>query len=99
MEFHITELNYWLNDENPKSFSVQKRQVISYNNIVNTLISKKNNGVVTLNIWGLFDRNGPGDYPKNILSLYDQQGNPKQSLYTLKKSLMNKSVNLIFEKQ
>ena len=41
MEFHVTELNYWLNNENPKSISVQKRQVISYNNIVNTLISKK----------------------------------------------------------
>ena len=98
MEFHVTELNYWLNNENPKSISVQKRQVISYNNIVNTLISKKNNGVVTLNIWGLFDRKGPGDYPKNILSLYDQNGNPKQSLYAIKKSLINESTSLIFEK-
>ena len=68
------------------------------NNIVNTLISKKNNGVVTLNVWGLFDRKGPGDFPKNILSLYDQLGNPKQSLYGIKKSLKNKATNLIFEK-
>ena len=59
---------------------------------------QKNNGVVTLNMWGLFDRKGPGDYPKNILSLYDQNGNPKQSLYAIKKSLINQSTSLIFEK-
>ena len=41
----------------------------------------------------------PSDLPKNILSLYDQKGNPKQSLYAIKKSLINESTSLIFEKK
>ena len=60
-----------------------------YRTLINTLISKKNNGVITLNFWGLKDRNGRQKYNKNILSIYDRNLNPNPCLETIKSCLNN----------
>jgi GH35 family endo-1,4-beta-xylanase len=94
MEFHVTELNFWLRNENPKSLLINNIQSVSYSNIINTLISKRNNGVVTLNHWGLIDKSKSGNFPSYTLSLYDSELNPKQALYSIKKSLIEKRTTI-----
>ncbi|MAV81294.1 MAG: hypothetical protein CMD12_04885 [Flavobacteriales bacterium] len=95
MGFHVTELNYWLTDENPNSADVLERQAISYQNIVNTLIAKRSSGEITLNHWGLLNKKGPGRYPKNILSIYDKDLNPTKAFYATKKALIEKDPSII----
>ena len=95
MGFHVTELNYWLIDENPSSVNVLERQAISYRNIVNTLIAKRTSGEITLNHWGLLNKKGPGRYPKNILSIYDKDLNPTKAFYATKKALIEKNPSII----
>ena len=95
MGFHVTELNYWLRDENPESFEILNRQAVSYRNIVNTLIAKKSTGEITLNHWGLKNKKGPGKYPKNILSIYDDELNPTKALYSIKKALKDKNPSIV----
>ncbi len=99
MGFHVTELNYWLRDESPNSIDVLARQSISYSNIVNTLIAKRNNGLVTLNLWGIKNKKGPGSYPKNILSIYDKDLKPAQAFYSIKKSLIEKNTLIRLPKE
>ena len=99
MGFHVTELNYWLRDESPNSIDVLNRQSISYSNIVNTLIAKRNNGLVTLNLWGIKNKKGPGNYPKNILSIYDKDLKPAQAFYSIKKSLIEKNTLIRLPKE
>jgi len=96
MGFHVTELNFWLRNENPNSIETNNIQTLSYINILNTLISKKENGILTLNHWGLNDRPGKGNFPKYILSIYEN-GKPKQALYALKKALIDKKTNLYLQ--
>ena len=60
-----------------------------YQKLINKLISKKNNGVVALNFWGLKDRNGRQKLNKNILSIYDRNLNPNPCLETIKSCLNN----------
>ena len=91
MSFHVTELNYWLKDEDPNSVDVLNRQSISYMNIVNTLIAKRKSGIITLNHWGLVNKKGPGNFPKNILTIYDKDLNPTKAFYSIKNSLIKKS--------
>ncbi len=95
MGFHVTELNYWLTDENPNSVDVLEKQAISYRNIVNTLIAKRSSGEITLNHWGLLNKKGPGRYPKNILSIYDKDLNPTKAFYATKKALIEKDPSII----
>jgi len=95
MGFHVTELNYWLTDENPSSLDVLEKQAISYRNIVNTLIAKRSSGEITLNHWGLLNKKGPGRYPKNILSIYDKDLNPTKAFYATKKALIEKDPSII----
>ncbi len=95
MGFHITELNYWLRDENPSSVDVLEKQAISYRNIVNTLIAKRSSGEITLNHWGLLNKKGPGRFPKNILSIYDKDLNPTKAFYATKKALIEKDPSII----
>ena len=95
MGFHVTELNYWLTDENPNSADVLEKQAISYRNIVNTLIAKRSSGEITLNHWGLLNKKGPGRYPKNILSIYDKDLKPTKAFYATKKALIEKDPSII----
>ena len=89
LEFHITELNLWVQDEMTDLDSIQNVQSNIYQKLVNKLISKKNNGVIALNFWGLKDRNGRQKHNKNILSIYDRNLNPNPCLETIKSCLNN----------
>ena len=41
MGFHVTELNFWLRNENPNSIETNNIQTLSYINILNTLSANK----------------------------------------------------------
>ena len=90
LEFHITELNLWVKEETPNLDSIQTVQAELYKKIMDKMISKKNNGVVALNFWGIKDRKGPSKLNKNILSIYDQSLEPNPALNAVKKSLKSK---------
>ena len=87
LEFHITELNLWVKEENPNLDSVQNIQAELYEKIINKMISKKNNGVVALNFWGMKDRKGGHKLNRNILSIYDQSLNPNPAFNRIKRTL------------
>ena len=87
LEFHITELNLWVKEENPNLDSVQNIQAELYEKIINKMIFKKNNGVVALNFWGMKDRKGGQKLNRNILSIYDQSLNPNPAFNTIKETL------------
>jgi GH35 family endo-1,4-beta-xylanase len=90
LEFHITELNLWVKEETPNLDSIQTVQAELYKKIMDKMISKKNNGVVALNFWGIKDRKGPSKLNKNILSIYDKSLEPNPALNAVKKSLKSK---------
>ena len=87
MEFHVTELNLWVNEENPDLDSIKNIQAELYQKIINKMISKKNNGVVALNFWGIKDRTGEHKLNKHILSIYDQSLTANPAFNTIKNSL------------
>ena len=55
--------------------------------IINKLISKKKNGVVALNFWGLNDRKKGQKNNKTILSIFDQSLVANPALDIIKTSL------------
>jgi len=90
LEFHITELNLWVKEETPNLDSIQTIQSELYKKIMDIMISKKNNGVVALNFWGIKDRKAEHKLNKHILSIYDQSLHPNPALNSIKKSLKSK---------
>ena len=89
MEFHITELNLWVKEENFDKKEVKNWQADTYSEIYELALSKKQNGPVVINHWGLLDRKGNNQLNKNILSLYDNQFNPNLALERLRNVLEN----------
>ena len=69
--------------------SLPQGQAHGYANIVKTLISKRNNGVVTFNTWGVYDKNEISDH--EFKYIYDSNLNPKKAVDELKKALKDKS--------
>ena len=90
MEFHITELNLWVKEENPDFKIVKEWQADVYSKIYKLLLSKRQNGTIAINHWGLLDRKGNNHLNKNILSLYNNQSYPNLTLTELKKILILK---------
>ena len=74
---------------NPSS-NAYERQANGYSNILKTLISKRENGVVTFNTWGIKDKDEPSSHEYRYL--YDSNLNPKTAVDSLKKALKNKKV-------
>ena len=89
MEFHITELNLWVKEENFDKKEVKNWQADTYSKIYELALSKKLNGSVVINHWGLLDRKGNNQLNKNILSLYDNQFNPNLALERLRNVIVN----------
>jgi len=89
LDFHITEIDYRLVGTNPTS-SQYNRQAQGYTNILKTLISKRNNGVVTYNTWGVYDKNDISSH--EFKYIYDSNLNPKKAVDELKKALKSKSI-------
>ena len=88
LDFHVTEIDYRLVGTSPTSTQLN-RQAHGYANIVKTLISKRNNGVVTFNTWGVYDKNEISDH--EFKYIYDSNLNPKKAVDELKKALKDKS--------
>ena len=92
LDFHVTEMDYRINKENPSSKDLQ-RQAAAYSNIIKVLISRRNNGVVTFNTWGMVDR--PGEHTNENRFLFDEQLRPKPALFAIKKALIDKNLSLV----
>ena len=92
MEFHITEMDYRISEVNP-TFKSLNRQAAAYSNIMKILISRKNNGVLTFNTWGMVDR--PGKHTNEHRFLFDKNLKPKPALFAIKKALIDKSTSLV----
>ncbi len=92
LDFHVTEMDYRINKENPSNQDIQ-RQAAAYSNIIKILISRRNTGVVTFNTWGMVDR--PGEHTNENRFLFDDKLNPKPALFAIKKALIDKDISLV----
>jgi GH35 family endo-1,4-beta-xylanase len=78
----------------PPSSLENERQANGYANVLKALITKRNNGVVTYNTWGVYDKNEPLSHEYKYI--YDSNLNPKKAVELLKNTLRNKDVTLKF---
>ena len=56
------------------------------------LISKKDQGVVTFNTWGMIDGK-PGIHHDKSRFIFDAKLNPKPAYYAIKKTILNSTLN------
>ena len=70
------------------------RHANGYTNLLKALIAKRNNGVVTFNTWGVYDKNGPEDHEYKYI--YDSNLNAKKAVELLKKALKNKETDFTY---
>ena len=89
LDFHITEIDYRMTGDPPTN-SEYERQANGYANIVKALIAKRNNGIVTYNTWGVYDKNEASDHQYKYI--YDSDLNPKKAVDVLKSTLKNKDI-------
>ena len=83
LEFHITEMDYKIFGDVTKQ--KQEIQAKAYSDVLKTLLSKKNNGLVTFNTWGIVDR--VGIHTDKSRFIFDLAGNPKLAYYKMKNIL------------
>jgi arylsulfatase A-like enzyme/GH35 family endo-1,4-beta-xylanase len=85
LDFHVTEIDYKIYGQ----ITDQKRQLQAktYSDILKVLMSKRDNGLVTFNTWGVVDR--VGTHTDKSRFIFDLAGNPKPAYYALKKVLEN----------
>ncbi|NPA35799.1 MAG: sulfatase-like hydrolase/transferase [Chlorobi bacterium] len=94
MEFHVTEIDYKM-DGTYDDIAAQK-QAIAYSNVLKVLLSKRNQGVVAYNIWGLAD--GQGKYSNGHRYIFDEELRAKPAFYAIQKTLENPDdLKLIFD--
>jgi len=88
MEFHVTELDYRIMDGNFTKIAAEE-QAAAYANILKVLLSKRNNGVVTYNTWGLVDGH-EGDHYHNLYRfIFDSELRAKPAFYAIQKTVAN----------
>ena len=90
LDFHITEVDYRMTG-NPPSTSQYDRQAHGYANILKAIMSRRNNGVVTFNTWGVYDKNDAASHEYKYM--YDSNLNPKKAVDLLKSTLKNKDLS------
>ena len=93
LDFHVTEIDYRLVGTNPSS-NAYERQANGYSNILKTLISRRENGVVTFNTWGVYDKNSVSDH--EFKYIYDSNLKPKKAVEFLKNTLKNKNTSYVY---
>lgn len=87
LEFHVTELDYFIEDLN-KLKEGYKKQAIIYEKIVNVLKEKSKNGVVTLNLWDMGVRVKKGKKGA-FQSIYDSEFKPTPAYNVIKNAIEN----------
>ena len=87
LEFHVTELDYFINDNN-KLIEGREKQAIFYKKLIETLKKKTTSGVVTLNLWDLGVRTKKGKQGA-FHSIYDLDFNPTPAYNIINKAIQN----------
>ncbi|MAD58948.1 MAG: hypothetical protein CMB81_01270 [Flammeovirgaceae bacterium] len=83
LDFHVTEIDYKIYGQ--ITDRKQDLQAKTYSDILKVLMSKRDNGLVTFNTWGVVDRVGP--HTDKSRFIFDLAGNPKPAYFALKKVL------------
>ena len=91
LSFHVTEIDYRIEDKNNSNEALEK-QAKAYANILAVLISKKDQGVVTFNTWGMVDGK-PGPHHNKHRFIFDANLKPKPAYYAIKKTILNPTKN------
>ena len=91
LDFHVTEIDYKIYGE--VTDQKQDLQAKTYSDILKVLMSKRDNGLVTFNTWGVIDRVGP--HTDKSRFIFDLSGNPKPAYFALKK-VLNDNNNSVF---
>ena len=91
MDFHVTEIDYRIEDKTNSNEALEK-QAQAYSNILAVLLSKKDQGVVTFNTWGMVDGK-PGPHHNKQRFIFDAELKPKPAYYAIKKTIINQSLN------
>ena len=87
LDFHITELDYRVNDMTNLSEELEFQAEL-YEKIIKVLQSKANSGIVTLNLWDIGERlKKPSTF---FQSIYDKDLNPTPAYQIIKKALKTK---------
>jgi GH35 family endo-1,4-beta-xylanase len=87
LEFHITELDYFVEDRTKLNVEYEKQALI-YEKILDILTQKSQNGVVTLNLWDLGVRNKQGRKGQ-FQSIYNSDLKPTPAYYVVKNAMQN----------
>ncbi len=85
LEFHVTELDYFIKDNNKLEEEYEKQAEI-YRKLIKVLEEKTTTGVVTLNLWDLGIRTKKGREGA-FHSIYDSDFNPTPAYTIIKKAL------------
>ena len=91
LDFHVTEIDYRIEDKTNSNEALEK-QAQAYSNILAVLLSKKDQGVVTFNTWGMVDGK-PGHHHNKQRFIFDAELKPKPAYYAIKKTIINQSLN------
>lgn len=88
LEFHVTEIDYkiWDNHASVKALNDQAK---AYATILDILLAKKDQGVVTYNIWGMVDGR-KGKHHDMHRFIFDQSLNPKPAYFAIREVLSSK---------
>jgi GH35 family endo-1,4-beta-xylanase len=76
LEFHVTENNIHDLKSNPYS---EEEYAAIFTNILSTVLSKRNSGVVTWNLWTLADLPHYNNDNLDVVGLWDAQLNPRKA--------------------
>lgn len=89
LEFHVTENNVFLRNGNEGKF---EEQAATYRAIVETVLSKRNTGIVTWNAWIL--RDGIGMNGEYNPSIFNNDGSPKPAYYAVQSALEDNTTSV-----
>jgi GH35 family endo-1,4-beta-xylanase len=95
LDFHVTEIDYKIWDS-VKSQKALKEQADAYANILKVLLSKRNQGVVTFNTWGMVD-GLKGKHHDMYRFIFEQNLNPKPAYFALREAIINPDAKLILK--
>ena len=95
LDFHVTEIDYQIMDSSNNLKALQD-QAAAYSNILKVLLSKRKNGVVTFNTWGMIDKN-TGRHHDKFRFIFDKNINPKPAYFALREAIIKADNKLILK--